>query len=168
MWLSTQNKKRGRFLSQTLWGYRKVTARWEWSSWDTDSWERKDSSWVIPPLQQQKKQPGNGKGDEAAQCDKRWEHFQSNESCPPAWVQHPTCNSNIPFFSEALETDISKPSSSKSFMLLSSFLGIKTCTDFGLSQEVTKVTSNNHLTTLVLRFLLHPKSLEGWHWFNST
>lgn len=101
---------------------------------------------------------------EMRQHNVRGEHFQSNESRPPAWVQHPTCISNIPFFSEAFQTDISKPSSSKSFMLLSSFLGIKTCTDFALSQEVMKVTSNNYsLASLLLRFLLHPKSLEQWH-----
>lgn len=53
--------------------------------------------------------------------------------------------------------------------LLCCFLGIKTCTDFALSQEVTKVTSNNYLlTSLLLRFLLHPKLLEQWLWFNST
>lgn len=82
------------------------------------------------------------------------EHFQSNESCPPGWVQHPTCNSNIPFFSEAFETDISEHLPS----LLCCFPGIKTCTDFALSQEVTKMTSNKYfLTSLLLKIFIASK-----------
>lgn len=108
----------------------KVTARWEWSSWSLRERPTAESFLLC----------SNGKSSqemerEMRQHNVRGERFQSNESCPPAWVQHPTCNSNIPFFSEAFWTDISKPSCSKSSLLLSSFLGIKTCTDFALSQR---------------------------------
>lgn len=130
--------------------------------------ERKDNSWVIPPLQQWKKQPGDVK--------RRWGSTMWQENISSLMNHVPQDGYNTlhvtltsPSSQKPSETDISQPSSSKSFMLLSSFLSIKTCTDFALSQEVTKVTSNNYfLTSLLLGFLLHPKGLEQWHWFSST
>lgn len=162
LWLSAQDKKRGRFLSQTSWGYREGDSQMRMKLLVTERERTTAESFLLC---------SNGKSSqemerEMRQHNVRGEHFQSNESRPPAWVQHPSCNSNLllrSFWNWHQQIIIFQV-----FYAAFQLSGIKTCTDFAVWQEVTKVNSNNYsLTSLLLRFLLHPKSLEQWHWLST-